>query len=309
MNLSHLVLCLSLCTPQIVQAAGPFISEITEIEETNNQREELQNERQFEQGRLAFFFGDYKLAKNLWKPLLEQQHPKVLSATAWMYHTGTGYKKDLAKAIELYKQAAQQNQVTALNNLGALFEQGKGVTKSEKNALELYLKAAVQNYGIAQYNYAKLLKKTNRGQSSEIIKWYGRAAELGVGDSREIVLEWNRKNIQHEKEKATLSSLSKLTDRARLKNIPEENFTINITSTNKKSELNKLINYLDLPEEFIQFNTGYHGDEWFTLLYGNFSSEKEAKKILATLPSSLRKGTAYVRSIKQIKTILKQRNK
>ena len=113
-------------------------------------------EEEYVRGRMAFLFGQYKMAYEIWEPLAEHGYAKAQATLGWMYHTGKGVKKDLSVAYQWYEKAAQQNHPVAQNNLGVFYEQGLSVGKSSKKAAKWYREAAEWGYPYAQYNLGTL---------------------------------------------------------------------------------------------------------------------------------------------------------
>lgn len=111
---------------------------------------------QYSNGRMAFLFGQYKAAYDIWLPLAEDGYAKAQATIAWMYHTGKGVKKDLAAAFEWYEKAAKQNHPIAQNNVGVFYEQGLSVGKSSSRAAKWYRESAEWGYPYAQYNLGTL---------------------------------------------------------------------------------------------------------------------------------------------------------
>ncbi|WP_455202415.1 tetratricopeptide repeat protein, partial [Kaarinaea lacus] len=111
---------------------------------------------QYSNGRMAFLFGQYKAAYDIWLPLAEDGYAKAQATIAWMYHTGKGVKKDLTAAFEWYEKAAKQNHPIAQNNVGVFYEQGLSVGKSSSKAAKWYRESAEWGYPYAQYNLGTL---------------------------------------------------------------------------------------------------------------------------------------------------------
>lgn len=115
--------------------------------------------QRYKNARMAFLFGNYKMAFAAWEPLAVKGHAKSQATLAWMYHTGQGAKKDLRQAFYWYQRAANQSHEIAHNNLGVFYEQGLGVSQDYKKAAEHYRESAGQGYRFAQYNLGVLYEK------------------------------------------------------------------------------------------------------------------------------------------------------
>ena len=152
--------------------------------------EKALKEEKYSNGRMAFLFGQYQAAYDIWFPLADEGYAKAQATLGWMYHTGKGVEKDLDKAFKWYEKAAKQNHAIAQNNLGVFYEQGLGVGKSSSNAARWYREAAEWGYPYAQYNLGTLYLE-GRGvkkDDKEAQFWLQIAALQGV-DQAVLVLE------------------------------------------------------------------------------------------------------------------------
>ena len=78
-------------------------------------------EKQYRQARMAFLFGQYKLAYKLWFPLAENGYANAQATIGWMYHTGKGVKQSYKQAYYWYIRAAKQGHAIAQNNIGVFY--------------------------------------------------------------------------------------------------------------------------------------------------------------------------------------------
>ncbi|MCI0506538.1 MAG: SPOR domain-containing protein [Gammaproteobacteria bacterium] len=111
---------------------------------------------EYARGRMAFLFGQYEMAYQIWKPLADHGYAKAQATLGWMYHTGKGVTKDLSTAFHWYEKAAEQDHPVAQNNLGVFYEQGLFVGKNASSAAKWYREAAEWGYPFAQYNLGTL---------------------------------------------------------------------------------------------------------------------------------------------------------
>jgi len=81
-----------------------------------------------------------------------------------------------------------------------------------------------------------------------------------------------------------------------LSNIIKGNYTINVATAEKRSELQTYINEYALKPVYI-YRFGDNGKK-MKLIYGSFDTLKEAKKALSKLPSSLR-NYVYIDSVQK----------
>lgn len=145
-----------------------------------------QQEEQYRRGRMAFLFGQYKIAFRFWEPLAVTGYAKAEATMGWIYQTGKGAKKDLQKARYWYTRASYQSHEIALNNLGVFYEQGLGVGKNYQKAMDYYRSAANLGYSFAQYNLGMLYLNGHgvKKNKNKAIYWLDLASYQGVDQAR-----------------------------------------------------------------------------------------------------------------------------
>lgn len=112
--------------------------------------------KKFLEGKLAFWFENYKKAYDIWLPLAQEGHGEAQASLAWMHHKGVGVAQDYTKAAEWYRKAAEQGIATAQTNMGYFYENGLGMEQNFTEAAKWYQKAADQNYEYANFNLGLL---------------------------------------------------------------------------------------------------------------------------------------------------------
>jgi len=164
---------------------------------------ESEQAEQFEHARMAFLFGQYKLAFAGWEPLANDGYRQAQATLAWMYHTGKGVKKNHRTAYYWYTRAANQSHSIARNNLGVFYEQGLGVRENLRLAAQNYLDSAQSGYSYAQYNIGMLYQDGRgvRKSKKEAIFWLQIAALQGVTQAQDALESMGRKVVipQHKK--------------------------------------------------------------------------------------------------------------
>jgi TPR repeat protein len=152
-------------------------------------------EQTYRRGRMAFLFGRYKIAYNIWKPLADDGYAKAQTVMGWIYQTGKGADKNDNTAFSWYEKAALQNNEIAQNNLGVLYENGWGVGKNESLAAKWYREAAEWGYSYAQYNLG-ILYLEGRGVEKDVLEaqfWLQIAALQGVKQAQDTLLALKNK--------------------------------------------------------------------------------------------------------------------
>lgn len=112
--------------------------------------------KKFLEGKLAFWFENYKKAHDIWLTLAQEGHGEAQASLAWMHHKGVGVPQDYTKAAEWYRKAAEQGIATAQTNMGYFYENGLGMEQNFTEAAKWYQKAADQNYEYANFNLGLL---------------------------------------------------------------------------------------------------------------------------------------------------------
>jgi TPR repeat protein len=82
-----------------------------------------------DEGRVAYFRGDYAAALREILPLAQQGNATAQSFLGEMYSHGQGVPQDYAQAAHWYRQAATQGDPVSQNNLGVMYSHGYGVPR------------------------------------------------------------------------------------------------------------------------------------------------------------------------------------
>jgi len=163
----------------------PIVSRGFGYEATTDKDKLFQNE--YQQGQIAYFFGDHTKALTIWTTLAEKNHGQSQASLAWLYHAGLGTEKNLEMAFRLYQAAAKQNNPIAQNNLGTMYENGVYVDLDLKQAQSLYKLSAENGYRFGQYNYANALYEGWEGKADKASArdWYQKSADQNVKQAKD----------------------------------------------------------------------------------------------------------------------------
>ena len=97
---------------------------------------------------------------------------------------GRGLPKDQLAAARWFERAASLGLAPAQYRLGSMYEKGIGVTRDPAAAKRWYLKAAEAGNARAAHNLAVMSAEPGEGAGTiPAVKWFRRAAELGVRDA------------------------------------------------------------------------------------------------------------------------------
>ena len=101
----------------------------------------------------------------------------------YMYRTGRGAGRDVAKAAEHYQAAARLGSARGQCALGVMYRSGDGVPADNLRAFELFSRSAAQGNGDAMWNLAEMYAGGIGVKKDEILaeEWYNKAAQLNGG--------------------------------------------------------------------------------------------------------------------------------
>ena len=102
---------------------------------------------------------------------------------ATRYGTGTGVKKDYAKAVELLQKPATAGDPLAEYYMGTAYAAGAGVAKDEAQAVIWYERAAAQQQRDAAYNLALMVIN---GQGGISPTWAGAISLLEIAAKQDV---------------------------------------------------------------------------------------------------------------------------
>lgn len=303
-----------------LQAADYFpyaVDDICDDDDDDNTLPENTIKEMYADGRMAFLFGQYKVAYKAWTPLAELGYAKAEAALAWMYYTGNGIEKDISQAIEWYRKAAQQGHAIAQNNLGVMYENGQTGRVNEQAAASWYRNAADEGYAYAQYNLGRMYAE-GRGLKQDLDEaryWWRIASRQGVTRATEALnlLE------KHSSEKAKLAATKQPVAHAPyhnnpgakglawLKKQPVNHYTVQLARSKDINWILKLAASQQLTQPLIKFqSTDKKGQVWYNLIYGNFSSFQAAEQTRRQLPETLRKWSPWLRRFGEVRKDLEK---
>jgi len=308
--------------------------ETSVVDDDIDEEEKLSDEEmaeQYKNGRMAFLFGQYKLAYKIWLPLAEEGYADAQATIGWMYHADKGVKKSLNQAYYWYKKAAKQGHLIAQNNIGVFHEQGLGgARKSTTEAAKWYRESADLGYSYAQYNLG-ILYKNGRGvkkNKNEAIFWLQIAALQGVKQAQDTLNQFGKNAPSHKKSKPIQEPLwSKQGKKFRRHNFGKlkkhtkprkpvfkndwvlkqnpKNYTLQIASGDNLEILLQLTTTYPPKIEAAIFESKVKGKKVYGLLYGKFPDAKLAQEKAKNLPDKLQKWKPWVRKFGDIHSKLK----
>jgi hypothetical protein len=287
-----------------------FFGDVSKQEERNAQEAETRLTR----ARMAFLFGHYDLARDLWLPLAHDGHPKAQANIGWMHQTGKGMEKDLKKAYEWYLKAAKQGHEIAQNNLGVLYENGWGVKANPKRALYWYREAASVGYGYAQYNLGKMLLdgKSTARDPKEAAYWLGLAATQGVEDANGLLIDkskWSNTGVDHLAASVPAPAKQQHVKEVRredwIMSQPPDSYTLQLLSSKNESTVTNYMATQSVPDPSAYYKSTVLGEEWYSVIYGVFPTFEEAQKYLGLLPQGVLRYKPWARRFSDVQQLIR----
>lgn len=265
--------------------------------------------------RMAFMFGQYKVAFKAWQPLAEDGYAKAQAALAWMYHTGNGVKKNMVTAASWYQKAAEQNHAIAQNNLAVMYENGTGVQVNPKAAAFWYKESANSGYSFAQYNMGRAYSEGIgvKQNIKEAKYWLRIASRQGVGLATETLAILENRTVPSPKSHKLSQPVAHAPHHSNpvakglawIEKQQRGHYTIQLARSKDEAWILKLAASAQLEGTMVQFKSKDNkGVEWINLIYGTFSSFQTAEQTRKTLPASFRKWSPWLRRFGEINEVL-----
>ncbi len=125
----------------------------------------------------------------------EAGDPVAQNHLGYVYRTGLGVPKDMARAIAWYRKAAEQGHLQAQKSLGYIYNRGEGVPMDKVAGFHWYRQAAEQGDPTSLNNVA-VAYATGTGVARDealAIRFYGRAIAAGnTGAAKNLQILQNR---------------------------------------------------------------------------------------------------------------------
>lgn len=301
----------------LCDGSGSGYTEIDEEEDDDDDALPLNvMEERYENGRMAFLFGQYEIAHKAWLPLAETGYAKAQASLGWMYFTGKGVKKDPKIAAQWYRKAADQGHMIAQNNLGYAYEKGLNGPKDPAKAAIWYKMAAEQGYAYAQYNLGMLYAE-GRGVKKDIEEakyWLRIAARQDVEQATAALGRLNialpAKKVEPPQPRiahAPYHSKPVAKGIAWVRKQNPEHFTIQLARSKDMDWILRLAASGEVEQTLIHYQSvDRNGEEWHHLIYGSFPSRAEANAAIKQLPAPMQKWTPWVRPFSAVQKQLRE---
>lgn len=284
-----------------------------------NAKTAQENDAIFTRGRMAFLFGYYDIARELWLPLANDGYAKAQANIAWMYQTGKGLEKDLKKAVEWYLKAAKQGHAIAQNNLGVMHENAWGTKKNLQRATYWYREAASIGYSYGQYNYGKMLLDGAGVDKNpkEAAYWLGLAALQGVDDAKGLLInktKWGTDQPGNSESHNPTGNSPQPKQQQPVKEVlreawvlrqPAKSYTLQLLSSKEEHVVNEYLSNPSIPEPIAYYKANVLGEDWYSVVYGVFPTFNAAQQHMRMLPSGLLRYKPWIRAFADVQQSIK----
>lgn len=109
--------------------------------------------------------------------------------------------------------------------------------------------------------------------------------------------------------KSTLKTLSKSRQEKEILALPSKNYTLQLLSMTDEDKVKKFVNDHNLLHKANYYKTNIKGNDWFVLVYGNYSNKYDAQLAMARLPNALKKLQPKTREYSDIQQAINNRGK
>ena len=272
---------------------------------------------EFRHGLRAYLDGDYQTALAVWEPLASQGNAAAQHSLGTLYDGGRGVAQDYARAAEWFRLAAEQGHASAQFRLGDAHYHGRGVVRDQRLAEGWWLRAASQEFVPAQTSLTNLYQ-AGRGKlrnQAQAQKWYRQAATNGSRTTQQLADE-PRRNVVHPMSHslpidgsvlavASPRHPSSADDRqvrreAWILRQRPEHYALQLAAGENERNIVAFINRHNLAGEAAYFRFNKDGDDWYSLLYGDYANYAQAKQALDALPSHLHRNRPWVRTLASV---------
>ncbi len=90
---------------------------------------------------------------------------------------------------------------------------------------------------------------------------------------------------------------------------PDRNYTLQVASSRNRASIEKWYEQNHMEGQGGYYRNRRQGSDWYTLIYGSYTTASEARNAIETLPESLRKWKPWVRNMKDVQKVLLPMNR
>ena len=272
----------------------------------------------FRDGVVAYQQEKYSKALEAWLPLAESGHVLAQTLVGSMYAYGEGVTQDDAEAFKWLSLAAESNSAQAQYNLAIMYEKGLGVEANITLARKWFKAAAVQGRKDAAARYS-LLDDTEQTQTAtiepqpvitkpELLEVETQTSLTEESPRQRIHLVLNSENADELLGPPSAIEDNSLTDTgehglAWARAQPLDNYTIQLASSIEPRLIEAFKNHLQLTQHYAKTISEHNNSQWHALIYGSYSSVKEAQKEIDALPARWKTWQPWIKKFSSVSAI------
>jgi DamX protein len=213
-------------------------------------------------------------------------------------------------ALDRVEAAAEQNEPDAEYALGYMYYYGIGTVRDEQTAILWIQRAAGQGQSLAmsamkvirttQYpkmGSAKVVsapkKRTRTKQQASPMK---SSATTKASKPAQVTLPATKVVPQ----KTTMSPQQPSYSKQSMLSAVKNHYTIQLMASHDLSVVKAFIKQSSLGKKVGYYHTNFQHENWYVVIYGDFSSVQDAKLAMAKLPLSLQRAHPWVKSYRTV---------
>ena len=201
-------------------------------------------------------------------------------------------ERDYDRAISLWQKLARKGDPVAQYNLAVFYREGYGI-KADRTKSNHFLKTAVRGGLVEAANKfnSDNIQPADKDEVTKVIAQYKTTTlspSLLLSEKQEIPKE-------------------KLNDPVGW--VMAQNpmhYTLQLASSRSEDRVKKVYEQNGMKGKGGYYKRERDGDVWYFLIYGAYSSSDEATSKISELPEEIRKGSPWVRKLKNIQRVVKK---
>ncbi len=271
-------------------------------------------------GLAAWHKGDRAVAREYWQVAAQRGDADAMLLLSQAYNQAPADAADRATARHWLTAAAKAGHPMACYNLGAYYLNGQGVTEDPQAAAHWWRRAAVQGLPQAQYNLGSLYLRglgvpRDRAQARW---WFEQAAAQGSARANKALQAMARSQAPAMADPGSdIQSTTAAPDRTAgfdpvagerwLREQPDNAYVLQIFASPDAAAVRSLLARHAFEDRVAVYRFQRAGIRWFGVVLGSYADVERARATAAKLPAELRNGSPWVRSLRELITILPQK--
>ena len=270
----------------------------------------------FRDGVIAYQKKEYQQALNAWIPLAKSGHVLAQTLIGSMYAYGEGVERSDENAFKWLSRAAKSGSSQAQYNLAILYENGYGTTKDNQQARKWFKAAADQGRKDAAARYTLLTEqqpnskpvtseKTETKPSTNDNKVKSiTTANKPTSPKQRIHLVLNKNNDNELLGPPSISNnIANNVGLTWVEQQPKDNYTIQLAASIEPRLIKAFKKHIKLSSNYADTTSIHNGRKWHALIYGSYTTVREAKQAIAKFPDSWKTWQPWIKAFSTVKHI------